>query len=458
MVKEEPVQPEIISQMDQIHTKPLDNLFDDDDGEKMDIDMTESSAPVTFSHSDEKVMMQFYQRLYPFRHIFLWLNHSQLSSKDFSNREFAFTLQNDAYLRYQSFNSFEALKKDVLQKNPSRFEIGPVYSANPRDRKTLRKAMFKPLEKELVFDIDMTDYDDVRTCCSKTNICEKCWKWIIIAIRIIDTALREDFGFKHILWVYSGRRGAHAWVCDKRARIMDDQRRRTVANYLEVVRGTPQGKKVDLKRPLHPHISRSLDMLRTEFKSHILEDQDPWRNSQGTEKLLNLLPDRELNEALRKKWTAHPQRPSENKWADIDALAESGVSQALNTKALVAAKQDILLEYMYPRLDVEVSKHLNHLLKAPFCVHPGTGRICVPIDPNHLESFNPMAVPTVTQLLTEIDEFETGRGEEDKKVEDYEKTNLKSYVEFFSNFVVGILADEKRLKREREEGIVRLDF
>ena len=149
------------------------------------------------------------------------------------------------------------LRKDVLSLMPSRFEIGPVYTTNPRDRATLRNtSTFRPLAKELCFDIDLTDYDDIRTCCDKANICNKCWQFITMAIKVVDTALREDFGFKHIMWVYSGRRGAHAWVCDEKARTMDDQKRRSIAGYLEVVRGGAQsGKKVNLRRPLHPHIT-----------------------------------------------------------------------------------------------------------------------------------------------------------------------------------------------------------
>jgi DNA primase small subunit len=87
---------------------------------------------------------------------------------------------------------------------------------------------------------------------------------------------------------------------------------------------------------------------------------------------------------------------------------------------LKAAVEDIILQYTYPRIDTEVSKHRNHLLKAPFCVHPGTGehfypngfrrllksyvsgRVCVPIDPAHVDEFDPETVPSVGQLLQEL--------------------------------------------------------
>lgn len=400
-------------------------------------------------------MAVYYQRLFPFKQFFQWLNHSPAPQPDFTNREIAFTLENGAYLRYQSYKTGEAFRRDVIRLNPSRFEIGPVYSHDPREKK-LHGRNFAPLAKELVFDIDLTDYDSVRTCCSGTEICNRCWKFITLAIKIMDTALRDDFGFQHILWVYSGRRGVHAWVCDKRARQLNDQKRSAVASYLQIIGKGDKGKLVNIRRPFHPHISRSFDLAKQEFASSILSDQDPWLDN--SDKLLLLLPDKAFVESLRRKWASNPGRSSTLKWKDIDDEAKKGTSKTLKASSLLEAKQDIILELQYPRLDIEVSTHLNHLLKSPFCVHPGTGRVCVPIDTSKVDDFDPFEVPTVNQLLQEINQYRAPDTGTPDRIHDIEKTSLKPYATFFRRFVSALVKDEYSNKRAREEDEVNLDF
>ncbi|EYU23367.1 hypothetical protein MIMGU_mgv1a0062362mg, partial [Erythranthe guttata] len=139
----------------------------------------------------------YYGRFFPYGDMHKWMSygndgkHPGCDQSYFGRREFSFSLDKDIYLRYQSFNNAAELENSIKEKCPFKIDIGAVYSVDPANRNAYSGAnVFTPVEKELVFDIDISDYDDVRFCCSGADVCSDCWPLMTVAIKVIDTALR----------------------------------------------------------------------------------------------------------------------------------------------------------------------------------------------------------------------------------------------------------------------------
>lgn len=125
-------------------------------------------------------------------------------------------------------------KINVERKKSARIEFGSICNRRSFDRYMVE---LKLEEWELVFDIDMMDYDDVWMCCKEVGICGKCWSLMTVAFKVFDVGLREDFGFKYLLWVYFGCCGIYCWISDECVRKLSDEVCFVVVEYFVVVKG-----------------------------------------------------------------------------------------------------------------------------------------------------------------------------------------------------------------------------
>eukprot|EP01122_Echinamoeba_exundans_P017111 TRINITY_DN8902_c0_g1_i1.p1 TRINITY_DN8902_c0_g1~~TRINITY_DN8902_c0_g1_i1.p1 ORF type:complete len:430 (+),score=98.44 TRINITY_DN8902_c0_g1_i1:38-1291(+) len=395
----------------------------------MDVD---SSTPL-FQKGEfgKEVLQVYYDRLFPAKELYDWLSYGD--PKYFANREISYAIRvegadgkdDEAIIRFLSYDDFAAFKKDIKIRLPLKMDIGAVYNSRPINRAS--NGNFAPVEKELVFDIDANDYDDVRICgCKgKPSVCKVCWPLLTTAMHVIDTALKQDFGFEHIAWIFSGRRGVHCWVCDQRARSLSADARAHVAQYLAVI----SSKDFRFKRSLHPSLARAQTFLM-KYMDQIAADHGLMDIEEHANKLLSYAPEA-VRRLLSEKWSeAGDALSSAQKWAQFcdtiqDHLSNKGARENANYVA------DAVFFYAYPRLDIQVSKQWNHLLKSPFVVHPGTGNVCVPIDPTAFDEFDPEKVPTVQEVINELQVAGASTGD----VPDWKKTKLAPYLELFKEFV-----------------------
>uniref|UniRef100_A0A0A9X7K8 DNA primase n=1 Tax=Lygus hesperus TaxID=30085 RepID=A0A0A9X7K8_LYGHE len=390
-----------------------------------------------------ELLAVYYKRLFPFDAYTRWLSYGKVNPT-FSHRELSFTLAGDIYIRYQSFDKPADFEIELQKKCPEKIDIGAVYNIKPRSKKL--GSDFKVLERELIFDIDITDYDSVRTCCKEADVCSKCWKLMSIATKILDTALRDDFGFKHILWVFSGRRGIHCWVCDEVARKLESNVRSAVAEYLQIlIREDSAGKMVNLSDNTHPSIKRALEIIDKVFVEVCVEGQNILGTTQGMSQMLQLMEDN-LRKEVEPAWER--LHTSVDRWNAFVGIFERMRGELKwKNKHLV---DEIMLQWAYPRLDIAVTKGANHLLKSPFCIHPKTGKLCIPFNPATAFTFDPDGVPSINELIEELQEFDRKEAQEEddlkRKVKNYKKTSMYKSMQIFEEFLRNLEVSRKNSK------------
>ncbi|KAI9243410.1 hypothetical protein BY458DRAFT_591614 [Sporodiniella umbellata] len=448
--------PSILSELE-----GLDNLFSDDEiMNEVDDDFARVNLDTSglfhsdMGHEPENVVFyyrMFYRTLFPFKPYFLWLNQDTNISRNFTHREFSFTLPSDIYIRFKSFPNVDELKKEIERIQPVKIDIGAIYGVKPSLKKTVSEKAFKPLEKEFVLDIDMTDYDDIRSCCSGGDICRLCWEFMTVSIKVIDRTLREDFAFKQILWVYSGRRGVHCWVSDKRALVLSNDRRKAIIDYLNVIKTSAQKARRVKMHSLHPsleyspfHARRSYSILEKHFDNLILKNMRILDTEEGRKRILDIISDGPAKEKIEKMWDENPYSSAQEKWSYLDEIIEKTESKKRFRDPVA---RDIIFQYTYPRLDVKVSTNINHLLKSPFCVHPKTLKVCVPIRVEDCETFDPLSVPTLPSMSAEMHAFNNNPNA-DKTLADYKKTSLAPYIDYFDKYAKSIVLQTKRSKKD----------
>merc|ERR1712142_930454 len=334
---------------------------------------------------NEKLFESYYSEYFPLDSMYRWLSYGD--EETFQRREFSFTLKDDIYQRWRSFGDEKEFRRDLISNKPEKIDIGAVYTGNVKHR---LQAGFKEVQRELVFDIDISDYYDVRRCCQGAKVCTRCWPLLSIAVKVLKRILNRDFGYDKLLFVFSGRRGIHCWVLDEKARFLDKTARVALANYCQIT--VNSSAQIHSSFALHPMENAALQII-DRYWDELLKTQDFLSDEAGVDRMLKEV---KIDDAKKATWKSEMMRQDRtlDRWAVLELHAKKDKDQKRDRNFI----QRIKLSYTYPRIDIKVTEGFNHLLKAPFSIHPKTGKICVPFSAEEVDSFDLGSVPTVFAL------------------------------------------------------------
>lgn len=336
---------------------------------------------------------EYYRLRYPYDQLVTLLT---CNGDELHHTEFAIE-GTDTFKRFVSVRTAQELKAAVLRiPNVSTFHFGPIYTGHPCRKRadgSCENASV-PHRRVLSFDVDLTDYDWIGLN-DKPSLaqCDKAYPVSAIALHLLKRLLEKAFAFTKVLMVYSGRRGVHVHVFDERAMALSNEGRSAVACYLN--------NSLSYSKNLRSDADVLRLMVMNDLKSTVyglfetvlvgrmdlfgrLDERVQFVNRLGLEQYPNLAGGALLSLA---EDSMDPDAGGEA-WEFIQKKVH-GCGVAFLAELLDA----VVLAYVWPRLDYQVTAKLDHLTKVPFAAHAKTQRVAVAIDPDDIDGFDPASAP-----------------------------------------------------------------
>lgn len=303
--------------------------------------LNKNQTATDFSSTRFTLLQEFYKNVFTLENYGRMLGYT-----DFNKREFGFLLRNGKFLRNISFEEPRFLLKFIERIVPQAIYIGAVYELAPSKENLITRIPWG--SRELVFDLDINDYDSIRKeqcgCQGKEQFCWTCWTCLTEGAIFIQHTLEEDFGFQYLQWLFSGCRGLHCWVLDETAKKLTGTQRQAVVNYIslinhETIASLPKypPKAVTLRKRLYE------DLIQPYFNQLTKSQQERFQR-------IIKIKGREFFE-------------------------------------------NEMIKLRYPRIDYKVTMDISRLMRFPGSVHQSTGKSVVLI--TNLNEFNPFKIQSI---------------------------------------------------------------
>ena len=266
-------------------------------------------------------------------------------------RAFQFTYLSGTWARLRVFDSSTNMHDEVLKALPAVIHIGPVRAVDAAG--LIVEDDREPFQPTLVFDVDIKDSLIPRPCCGVTGAaCGTCWPIASFAQRAI-CAFAQAMDLGTPVCFFSGCKGIHVWLLGA-TRLYKSEAREGLIAYL----------------------------------SSVVTDGSTKPGDSYT------IPDREAGTTPNFVQSALGSELERRQLATF-VCDTMGLRTQFERHAHCHGRDSAITHVLWPRIDVQVTRDPSHKIKAPFCVHARTSRVCV-----WLEN------ATVNPYTTDIDPLE----------------------------------------------------